>query len=133
MNYLESKIKELFEQVLRGEKRVPKLEAVKVKDKEGYLMRFSDNLSIVKGNWLRVIMQDEGVFLFEDEYEEYKKPRKEEKVNEETSNVIIFTRARPKISEERLELELLFKEVWEYSSKIVNDKWLIDRIFGELE
>lgn len=27
MNYLESKVKELFEQVLRGEKRVPKLEA----------------------------------------------------------------------------------------------------------
>ena len=26
MNYLESKVKELFEQVLRGEKRVPKLE-----------------------------------------------------------------------------------------------------------
>ena len=96
-------------------------------------MRFSDNLSIVKGNWLRVIMQDEGVFLFEDEYKEYMKPRKEEKVNEETGNVIIFTRERPKMSEDRLELELLFKEVWEYSSKIVNDKWLIDRIFGELE
>lgn len=128
MNYLESKVKELFEQVLRGEKRVPKLVTVKVKDKEGYHMNFSDNLSIVKGNWLRVIIQDEGVFLFEDEYEEYMEPRKEEKVNG-----IIFTRERPKISEDRLELELLFKEVWEYSSKISNDKWLIDRIFGELE
>lgn len=128
MNYLESKVKELFEQVLRGEKRVPKLVTVKVKDKEGYHMNFSDNLSIVKGNWLRVIIQDEGVFLFEDEYEEYMKPRKEEKVNG-----IIFTRERPKISEDRLELELLFQEVWEYSSKISNDKWLIDRIFGELE
>jgi hypothetical protein len=130
MNYLESKVKELFEQVLRGEKRVPKLVTVKVKDKEGYHMNFSDNLSIVKGNWLRVIIQDEGVFLFEDEYKEYMKPRKEEKVNED---IIIFTRERPKISEDRLELELLFQEVWEYSSKISNDKWLIDRIFGELE
>lgn len=130
MNYLESKVKELFEQVLRGEKRVPKLETVKVKDIEGYHMSFSDNLSIVKGNWLRVIIQDEGVFLFEDEYKEYMKHRKEEKVNED---IIIFTRERPKISEDRLELELLFQEVWEYSSKISNDKWLIDRIFGELE
>lgn len=127
MNYLESKVKELFEQVLRGEKRVPKLMTVKVKDKEGCHMNFSDKLSIVKGNWLRVIIQDEAVLLFEDEYKEYMKPRKEEK------NGIIFTRERPKISEDRLELELLFKEVWEYSSKIVNDKWLIDRIFGELE
>lgn len=127
MNYLESKVKELFEQVLRGEKRVPKLVAVKVKDKEGYHMNFSDNLSIVKGNWLRVMIQDEVVLLFEDEYKEYMKPRKEE------INGIIFTRERPKISEERLELELLFQEVWEYSSKISNDKWLIDRIFGELE
>lgn len=130
MNYLESKVKELFEQVLRGEKRVPKLMTVKVKDKEGCHMNFSDKLSIVKGNWLRVIIQDEAVLLFEDEYKEYMKPRKEEKVNED---IIIFTRARPKISEDRLELELLFKEVWEYSSKISNDKWLIDRIFGELE
>lgn len=127
MNYLENKVKELFEQVLRGDKRAPKLETVKIKDKVGYHMRFGDSLSIVKGNWLRVMIQDGVVLLFEDEYEEHMKPRKEEKVN------VIFTRARPKISEDRLELELLFKEVWEYSSKISNDKWLIDRIFGELK
>lgn len=139
MNYLESKVKELFEQVLRGEKRVPKLDIEKkyleISDRFAtiYSMKFSDDLSITWGGWLKAKVEDKVVCLFKEEYEEYMKPRTEIEIDETTGELEIFTKERPKPSEENVELNRLFREVWEYSKNVENDRWLIDKIFGELE
>lgn len=139
MNYLEIKVRELLEQVLRGEKRIPKLDTeekyLKMTDKSVtiYSMKFSEDLSIMWGGWLRVKMQDKIICLFKEEYEECIKPGTEVKIDETTGEVEILTKERPKLSEEVIELDILFKEVWEYSSKIENDKWLIDKVFGEIK
>lgn len=124
MNYLESKVKELFEQVLRGEKRVPKLDTeekyLKMTDKSViiYSMKFSEDLSIMWGGWLRVKMQDKIICLFKEEYEECIKPGTEVKIDETTGEV---------------ELGRLFREVWKYAKDIANDKWLINKVFGEIK
>lgn len=78
MNYLESKVKELFEQVLRGEKRVPKLETRNELNWDSVVtyhsMLFGDRLTVEYYNEteLLVNMRDEEgrtevVYLFEDE------------------------------------------------------------------
>lgn len=139
MNYLETRVKELFEQVLRGEKRVPKLDTedkyLEMTDKfvTIYCMKFSESLSITWGGWLRVKMQGEIICLFKEEYKEYAKPRTEVEIDETTGEIEIITKERPKPSEEVVELNKLFKEVWEYSKDIANDKWLIDEVFGKIK
>lgn len=139
MNYLETRVKELFEQVLRGEKRIPKLDRedkyLKITDKSVtiYSMKFSEDLSIMWGGWLRVKVKGEIICLFKEEYEEYMKPRTEVEINETTGEIEIFTKERPKPSEEVVELDRLFREVWRYSKNIANDKWLIDKVFGEIK
>lgn len=139
MNYLEIKVKELFEQVLRGEKRVPELNRedkhLKITDKSVtiYSMKFSEDLSIMWGGWLRVKMQDKIICLFKEECEECIKPGTEVKIDETTGEVEILTKERQKPSEEVVELDRLFREVWKYAKDIANDKWLIDKVFGEIK
>lgn len=139
MNYLEIKVKELFEQVLRGEKRVPKLDRedkhLKITDKfvTIYSMKFSEDLSIMWGGWLRVKVKGEIICLFKEEYEECIKPRTEVEIDESTGEIEILTKESQKPSEEVVELSRLFREVWKYAKDIANNKWLIDEVFGEIE
>ena len=44
-----------------------------------------------------------------------------------------LTKERQKPSEEVVELDRLFREVWKYAKDIANDKWLIDKVFGEIK
>lgn len=130
MNYLEIKVKELFEQVLRGEKRVPKLrtestfESKRCETFKTDVLTFSENLLIKyyhKYNWLEVKIEDKVTVLFSKDFNELKE------------SIINNIEIKRKPSEDRLELNRLFKEVWEYSKDVANDKWLIDKVFGELE
>ena len=134
MNYLESKVKELFEQVLRGEKRVPKLwtrnELINWDSVVTYRsMLFGDRLTVEYYNEteLLVNMRDEEgrtevVYLFEDE------SGGEFIVDKDTTY-------KTKLRDEKIELERLFKGVWNYTKRVEEDNKLmwVDRIFGELE
>lgn len=130
MNYLEIKVKELFEQVLRGEKRVPELrteqtfESKRCETFKTDVLTFSENLLIKyyhKYNWLEVKIEDKVTVLFSKDFNELKE------------SIINNIEIKRKPSEDRLELNRLFKEVWEYSKDIANDKWLIDKVFGEIK
>lgn len=133
MNYLESKVKELFEQVLRGEKRVPKLETSNELNWDGIVtyhsMLFGDRLTVKycnKTNLLVSMRDEEGrtevVYLFEDE------DRDEFIVGKDTTY-------KTKLRDEKIELERLFKGVWNYTKRVEEGNKLmwVDRIFGELE
>ena len=134
MNYLESKVKELFEQVLRGEKRVPKLwtrnELINWDSVVTYRsMLFGDRLTVEYYNEteLLVNMRDEEgrtevVYLFEDE------SGGEFIVDKDTTY-------KTKLRDEKIELERLFKGVWNYTKRVEEGNKLmwVDRIFGELE
>ena len=109
MSYLERKVKELLEQVLRGEKRVPKVsknEEWYSKNGETYRcdsLLFSEDLVIqFINNSIHILIRTNEL--------------KREKVDIGNNE----------------ELARLFKDVVEYSKDIKNDKWLIDKIFGEL-
>ena len=133
MNYLESKVKELFEQVLRGEKRVPKLETRNELNWDSgvtyHSMLFGDRLTVEYYNEteLLVNMRDEEgrtevVYLFEDE------SGGEFIVDKDTTY-------KTKLRDEKIELERLFKGVWNYTKRVEEGNKLmrVDRIFGELE
>ena len=133
MNYLESKVKELFEQVLRGEKRVPKLGTRNELNYDSVIthhsMIFGDRLTVKYCNETRLLarMRDEEgrtevVYLFEDE------DRDEFIVGKDTAY-------KTKLRDEKIELERLFKGVWNYTKRVEEgDKLMwVDRIFGELE
>ena len=132
MNYLESKVKELFEQVLRGEKRVPKLETRNELNWDSgvtyHSMLFGDRLTVEYYNEteLLVNMRDEEgrtevVYLFEDEGgDEF---------------IVDNTTYKTKLRDEKIELERLFKGVWNYTKRVEEGNKLmwVDKIFGELE
>lgn len=133
MNYLESKVKELFEQVLRGEKRVPKLWTRNELNWDSVVtyhsMLFGDRLTVEYYNEteLLVNMRDEEgrtevVYLFEDE------SGGEFIVDKDTTY-------KTKLRDEKIELEGLFKGVWNYTKRVEEGNKLmrVDRIFGELE
>ena len=133
MNYLESKVKELFEQVLRGEKRVPKLWTRNELNWDSvatyHSMLFGDRLTVEYYNEteLLVNMRDEEgrtevVYLFEDE------SGGEFIVDKDTTY-------KTKLRDEKIELEGLFKGVWNYTKRVEEGNKLmrVDRIFGELE
>lgn len=136
MNYLESKVKELFEQVLRGEKRVPKLETRNELNWDSVVtyhsMLFGDRLTVEYVEYynetrLLVSMRDEEgrtevVYLFEDE------DRDEFIVGKDTTY-------KTKLRDEKIEIERLFKGVWNYTKRVEEGNKLmwVDRIFGELE
>lgn len=134
MNYLESKVKELFEQVLRGEKRVPKLERVNKLNWGSIVtchsMLFGDRLTIEYYNETRLLLvrmrDEEGrtevVYLFEDDGGD------EFIVGKDTTY-------KTKLRDEKIELERLFKGVWNYTKRVEEGNKLmwVDRIFGELE
>ena len=133
MNYLESKVKELFEQVLRGEKRVPKLETRNELNWDSVVtyhsMLFGDRLTVEYYNEteLLVNMRDEEgrtevVYLFEDEGGD------EFIVDKDTTY-------KTKLRDEKIELERLFKGVWNYTKRVEEGNKLmwVDKIFGELE
>lgn len=138
MNYLEIKVKELFEQVLRGEKRVPKLETHTNLSWSGKpittcSMEFSGRLTIKYDVGLAVNILDKNMLsktirLFDEPCREnvlldIDKMSEHLKIKENT-----------KLKEEKIELERLFKKVWEYSKNIKNDnELLVDEVFGELE
>ena len=132
MNYLESKVKELFEQVLRGEKRVPKLETRNELNWDSVVtyhsMLFGDRLTVEYYNEteLLVNMRDEEgrtevVYLFEDEGgDEF---------------IVDNTTYKTKLRDEKIELERLFKGVWNYTKRVEEGNKLmwVGKIFGELE
>lgn len=133
MNYLESKVKELFEQVLRGEKRVPKLETRNELNWDSVVtyhsMLFGDRLTVEYYNEteLLVNMRDEEgrtevVYLFEDEGGD------EFIVDKDTTY-------KTKLRDEKIELERLFKGVWNYTKRVEEGNKLmwVGKIFGELE
>ena len=133
MNYLESKVKELFEQVLRGERRVPKLETRNELNWDSgvtyHSMLFGDRLIVEYYNEteLLVNMRDEEgrtevVYLFEDEGGD------EFIVDKDTTY-------KTKLRDEKIELERLFKGVWNYTKRVEEGNKLmwVDKIFGELE
>lgn len=123
MNYLEIKVRELLEQVLRGEKRIPKLETKTDLSWEGnvvpsHSMVFGDNLTIKYCNntkFLVSIINEDGrtwtIYLFEGDDMEDKKSTLERKI----------------------ELEILFKGVWSYSERVENKLMWIDKVFGEIK
>lgn len=126
MNYLESKVKELFEQVLRGEKRVPKLETRNELNWDSVVtyrsMLFGDRLAVEYCNETKLLvsMRDEEdrtevAYLFEDGGGD------EFIVDKDTTY--------------KIELERLFKGVWNYTKRVEEGNKLmwVDRIFGELE
>ena len=133
MNYLESKVKELFEQVLRGERRVPKLETRNELNWDSVVtyhsMLFGDRLTVeyYSETELLVNMRDEEgrtevVYLFEDEGGD------EFIVDKDTTY-------KTKLRDEKIELERLFKGVWNYTKRVEEGNKLmwVDKIFGELE
>lgn len=132
MNYLESKVKELFEQVLRGEKRVPKLETRNELNWDSVVtyhsMLFGDRLTVeyYSETELLVNMRDEEgrtevVYLFEDESGD--------------GFIVDNTTYKTKLRDEKIELERLFKGVWNYTKRVEEGNKLmwVDKIFGELE
>lgn len=106
MNYLEIKVKELFEQVLRGEKRVPR-----ISKNEKWYSKFGGTYrcdSLVFSESLIIQFINNSIHILIEINERF-------------------------IIENNKELVRLFREVFEYSEDIKNDKWLIDKVFGELE
>lgn len=109
MNYLEIKVKELFEQVLRGERRVPEISKnEKWYSKNGGMYRCD---SLLFGEDLVIQFINNSIHILI-------------KKNDKSERVVVKSNG---------ELDRLFKEVWGYAEDIANDKWLIDKIFGELE
>lgn len=110
MNYLEIKVKELFEQVLRGEKRVPR-----ISKNEKWYNKFGGTYrcdSLVFSEILIIQFINNSIHILIE-------------INElENERVAI---------ENNKELVRLFREVFKYSEDIKNDKWLIDKVFGEIK
>lgn len=127
MNYLENKVKELFEQVLRGEKKAPKFSIGNLTN--AHYLEFNKDLIVVKRNkWLEVVLEGKVNPLFEDDRDKYKCF-----VNMIYLGLFDENADEPTPSNEMLLVSRLFDEVVEYTNKPQRDKYLIDKIFGELE
>lgn len=126
MNYLENKVKELFEQVLRGEKKAPQLSIGNV-TKAHYLKFSKDLLVIKKEGWLSITLKGSDIPLFEEDLNKW------ESYERKVSLGVDAYSSKPTPSENMLLVSKLFDEVVEYTKKPQADKYLIDKIFGDLK
>lgn len=139
MNYIEIRVKKLLEQVLKGEKNIPRVLIEESPIGNEYKLKFSKNLYLIyteSTDVLSVEIDKNRIKLFEEERKILWKMFCENCECIINNKQEIHSKESLKPTKDMLELEYLFKKVFEYSEKIDNHKDIrerIDEVFGELE
>lgn len=139
MNYIEIRVKKLLEQVLKGEKNIPRVLIEESPIGNEYKLKFSKNLYLIyteSTDVLSVEIDKNRIKLFKEERKILWKMFCENLECIINNKQEIHSEKSFKPTKDMLELEYLFKKVFEYSEKIDNHKDIrerIDEVFGELE
>lgn len=139
MNYIEIRVKKLLEQVLKGEKNIPRVLIEESPIGNEYKLKFSKNLYLIyteSTDVLSVEIDKNRIKLFKEERKILWKMFCENFECIINNKQEIHSEESFKPTKDMLELEYLFKKVFEYSEKIDNHKDIrerIDEVFGEIE